>query len=183
MAMDALTKILLAFALILLVAGLAGRMMQSRRRVVAYDNGDPEESETLFSEIIPLKGTPDEIRRSKKGGLIVIERKSRRAPRHRVVWPGHDLQVAAYARLVEENYGEHVAFALVEYEDATRKVTLNEKLSARVEDMVMTLKKEKPRNRWMRPMQVSPKKCANCGVREFCKFRADLPDAEEEEEE
>jgi len=90
----------------------------------------------LRSEKIGLKGIIDELE-VYPNFFVPVELKTGKSPDDGV-WPGHKVQVGAYAMLLEESFGVKVNKAVVRYLDtnAIREVPINPFLRQEVEELV-----------------------------------------------
>ena len=91
------------------------------------------------------------------------------------VWPGHRIQIAAYAMLIEEKFNTKVKEGFINYLDAkeTRHIAINpfmkEEIISLVKEVQNLLKKQ------ILPEYCGNKnKCTNCGLREQCYNEAEL---------
>jgi len=134
-------------------------------RIVYADTGAWKKVERpLFSRRYGLSGKPDYIV-AERGATIPVEVKPNRvvpAPRE-----ADTLQLAAYALLIEENFGAAPAYGLLKYRDAVFQVELTDELRARLLDTLAAMR----RDLTARPVARShaePRRCRACGYREEC---------------
>jgi CRISPR-associated protein Cas4 len=119
------------------------------------------------SEALQLKGIIDRIEVYEKG-YVPIELKTGKMPADGV-WPGHRVQIAAYAMLLEEKFHTTVKEGFVNYLDSKEKrhIAINpfmrEEITKLVKEVQDLLKHHYP------PKQTENKnKCSYCGIRDQC---------------
>lgn len=121
----------------------------------------------ISSDNLQLKGIVDRIEVYEQG-YVPVELKTGKMPKEGM-WPGHRIQLAAYAMLIEEKYKTNVKEAFVRYLDAkeTRHITINpfmkEEILSLVKEVQELLKKSNIPN-----YCENRSKCTNCGLRETC---------------
>ena len=134
-------------------------------RIVYADTGAWKKVERpLFSRRYGLTGKPDYIV-TERGATIPVEVKPNRvapAPRE-----SDTLQLAAYALLVEENFGAMPAYGLLKYRDAVFQVELTNELCARLLDALAALRRDLDARDVARS-HAEPRRCRACGYREEC---------------
>tara|TARA_Y100000310_G_C20579138_1_gene762066 strand:- start:48 stop:893 length:846 start_codon:yes stop_codon:yes gene_type:complete len=119
------------------------------------------------SDQLQLKGIVDRIE-VYESGYVPVELKTGKMPKQGV-WPGHKIQIAAYAMLLEEKFKTNVKEGFVRYLDAdeTRQIAINpfmkEEIINLVREVQTLLKSQDPPN-----YCENKNKCTNCGVRETC---------------
>ena len=119
------------------------------------------------SEKLQLKGIIDRIE-VYENGYVPIELKTGKMPRDGV-WPGHRIQIIAYAMLLEEKFKTNVKEGFVSYLDAkeTRHIAINpfmrEEIVNLVKEVQELLKNQQPPN-----YCENRNKCTSCGLRETC---------------
>lgn len=115
-----------------------------------------------------VRGIIDCILQFRDGALIPIEYKTGKAP-SRGVWPGHKLQVGAYAVLMEREFGVRIDYGVIRYLDHSReeKVYVNPALRDEVLQLI----------RQVQDLLTSPtlparisneRKCVVCSYKEQC---------------
>jgi CRISPR-associated exonuclease Cas4 len=170
--MAALFTILSLLALIIALAlFLAARWQRAQTglpygaRVVYADTGAWKKVERpLFARRYGLTGKPDYIVVA-RGATIPVEVKPNRvapAPRE-----SDTLQLAAYALLIEENFGAAPAYGLLKYRDAVFQVELTGELRARLLDTLATLRRDRSAREVARS-HAEPRRCRACGYRAAC---------------
>ena len=126
------------------------------------------ESETkIYSENLQLNGIVDQIE-VYPTGKIPIELKTGSSPSEGV-WPGHKIQLGAYALLMEEKYQIPITEGFVVYLDKQerRHISINPFLKQEVKDL-----RDKVRsllsNKDLPSRVKSENKCLKCGLRDKC---------------
>ncbi|MCK4521067.1 MAG: CRISPR-associated protein Cas4 [Nanoarchaeota archaeon] len=121
----------------------------------------------IESEKLNLKGIIDQLEIYKQG-IVPIELKTGKCPAEGV-WPGHKLQVAAYAMLAEEKYRQEIKEGFIFYLDHKEKrhIAINPFLRQEIKDLIkkielMLKSKEIPN------IVKNQNKCKNCGIKEEC---------------
>jgi CRISPR-associated exonuclease Cas4 len=167
-----------AFILFLLLIGLA---LWSRSREWRRASGVPEgniiytdtgtwraNARVLHSAELRLVGKPDYLVEQADGSVIPVEIKSGLAPE--VPWEGQVLQLAAYCRLVEENYGVRPPYGILQYKDNAFAIDYTGDLEADLllilAEMRSTSADDDPH-----PAHSDPGRCIRCGVRHACDRR------------
>ena len=114
-----------------------------------------------------LKGIIDQIYQY-EAGLVPIELKTGKAPREGV-WPGHKIQIAAYALLLEGKFNQGIKEGFVHYLDAEQKrhIPINAFLRLEVKDMIKKV------NSLINSLELpdfcgNDNKCRVCGLKENC---------------
>ena len=119
------------------------------------------------SEKLQLKGIVDRIE-VYENGYVPIELKTGKIPKQGV-WPGHRIQIAAYAMLIEENFNTSVKVGFIRYLDTneTRQIAINpfmkEEIIKLVNEVQGLLKNSNIPN-----YCENKNKCVKCGLRETC---------------
>jgi len=119
------------------------------------------------SEKLQLKGIVDRIEVYERG-YVPIELKTGKMPKQGV-WPGHKIQIVAYAMLLEETFKTKVKEGFVRYLDAdeTRQIVINpfmkEEIINLVREVQNLLKSQNLPN-----YCENKNKCTKCGVRGAC---------------
>ena len=118
----------------------------------------------IKSDILELSGMIDKVEKYKEG-LVPVEMKTGSMPKEGV-WPGHRIQLAAYALLLEEKSGKEIKEGFVHYLDTNerRHIVMNPFLKDEVKELKNKVKEllsstehpEKTENE---------KKCLKCGIR------------------
>lgn len=121
----------------------------------------------IDSDSLELKGIVDQIEVYPEG-YVPIELKTGNSPKEGV-WPGHRIQLGAYALLMEERFGQEIKEGFVVYLDKQerRHIAINPFLRQEVREL-----KDKVRellNSTGIPGFVgNENKCAKCGLKEQC---------------
>jgi CRISPR-associated exonuclease Cas4 len=163
-----------AALLLLLVAGVALWRSHSLYQStglpageVRYADADQwqDHSQTLYDEILKLRGRPDYLIEEANGSLTPVEVKSGKAPK--APHPGHILQLAAYCMLVWENYGERPARGIIKYADKKFEVDFTLELETDLLDLLAEMREDllmndvpRSHDEWIR--------CRRCGVGDYC---------------
>ena len=128
---------------------------------------------SINSDKLQLTGIIDRIEAYTES-YVPIELKTGKMPEDGV-WPGHRIQIAAYAMLIEEKFNTKVKEGFINYLDAkeTRHIAINpfmkEEIISLVKEVQNLLKKQ------ILPEYCGNKnKCTNCGLREQCYNEAEL---------
>jgi len=121
----------------------------------------------IESEKLQLKGIVDRIE-VYENCYVPIELKTGKMPKEGV-WPGHRIQIAAYAMLIEENFNTSVKEGFIRYLDTnqTRQITINpfmkEEIISLTKEIQELLKTQDIPN-----YCENRNKCTNCGLRQTC---------------
>jgi CRISPR-associated protein Cas4 len=121
----------------------------------------------IDSNSLQLKGIVDRIE-DHRTGYIPVELKTGKMPKEGV-WPGHRIQIVAYAMLIEDKYGVTVKEGHVRYLDSKieRQIMINPFMREEIKDLIVEVKGVIERD--FPPIFCeSKKKCLNCGIRETC---------------
>jgi CRISPR-associated protein Cas4 len=121
----------------------------------------------LESQELMLRGIIDELE-VHKNFFVPIELKTGSAPKEGV-WPGHKIQVGAYAMLLEDHFKVPVQKAVVRYLDTNqvREVIINPFLREEVKDLVQQVK-DLLESRQVPDFCDNENKCKNCDLKETC---------------
>lgn len=127
----------------------------------------------VSSDKLQLKGIIDRIEQYETG-YTPIELKTGKMP-NEGVWPGHRIQIAAYALLIEEKFNTTVKEGFINYLDAkqTRHIAINPFMKEEIIDLVKEVQE-------LLSSKQPPKycenrnKCTNCGLRETCYNEAEI---------
>lgn len=121
----------------------------------------------IESEKLQLKGIIDRIE-IHKNSYVPIELKTGKMPKDGV-WPGHRIQIAAYAMLIEESFNTNVKEGFIRYLDTneTRRIVINpfmkEEIIALIKEIQKLLERQEIPN-----YCENKNKCINCGLRSTC---------------
>jgi len=114
-----------------------------------------------------LKGVIDRIYQYETG-LVPIELKTGKAPREGA-WPGHKIQIAAYALLLESQFNSEIKEGFIHYLEAEQKrhIAINSFLRIEVKELIRTV------NSMLTSMQIpnfcgNENKCNICGLKGSC---------------
>ena len=122
---------------------------------------------SIESDTLQLRGIIDKVEIYEEG-YVPIELKTGKAPKEGL-WPGHKIQIAAYALMLEEKYQRPVKEAFVHYLDNKEKrhIAINpfmkEEIIGLVKEIQELLEKKSLPN-----YCENRNKCASCGARETC---------------
>ncbi|MBM3128695.1 MAG: Dna2/Cas4 domain-containing protein [Chloroflexi bacterium] len=134
-------------------------------RIVYADTGAWQKVERpLFARRYGLTGKPDYIV-EERGATIPVEVKPNRvapAPRESDI-----LQLAAYALLIEENFGAAPEYGLLKYRDAVFQVELTNELRARLLGIIAAMCRDLSARDVARSHD-DARRCRACGYRGAC---------------
>jgi len=122
---------------------------------------------SVSSQELLLRGIVDRIEHYNQKHILV-ELKTGSAPKEGI-WPGHSVQIAAYALLLEKHYNEPINEGFVYYLDIKerRKVVINpfmkEEVKTLVAEIFSILKENSIPN-----YTENKNKCTHCGLRQQC---------------
>ena len=121
----------------------------------------------IESELLQLKGIIDRIEIYDQG-YVPIELKTGKMPKEGV-WPGHRIQIAAYAMLIEERYSTKVKEGFVRYLDSneSRQIAINPFMKDEIKQVIAEIQ-ELLRNASLPNYCSNKNKCVNCGLRNTC---------------
>jgi CRISPR-associated exonuclease Cas4 len=162
-----LALILLVFAVILFwLSGLLKKGTGLPSIQVAYQDTLHGEAlhKPLFDKKLCLTGRPDYLVRE-KGEMIPVEVKMRKAPGH--PFDSHIMQLAAYCKLVEVEYGKRPSYGIIKYSDRSFNVPYTEKLEAQLLELMKDIRLEEQFNDVHRSHDHIGR-CQNCGYSEIC---------------
>lgn len=175
MSADTIPYLLMGFMLIL------AAMLWLRSREWRRDSGLPEgdiiytdtgawraNARVLHSAELRLVGKPDYLVEQHDGLIIPVEVKSSPAPD--TPWEGQVLQLAAYCRLVEENYGVRPPYGILQYKDHAFAIDYTGDLEA---DLLAVLDEMRAAASFddLAPDHGDRRRCVACGVRHACDHR------------
>jgi len=121
----------------------------------------------IVSEALGLKGIIDQIEIYQEG-FVPIELKTGSMP-NEGVWPGHKIQLAAYALLLEDKFKTEIKEGFVHYLDAKqrRHIAINPFTKLEVKELIK--KVEALLNSEKLPgFEKNTNKCVKCGMKEDC---------------
>ncbi len=129
----------------------------------------------IESDALRLTGIIDRVQEF-PDRLIPVELKSGKMPREGV-WPGHRVQAAAYALLLEERYRKKVPEAIVHYLDAKeqRMIAINAFMKGEIVKLVDEVLEIL--SSLSLPGFCPPNKCVPCGLRKKCHDREMMENA------
>ena len=121
----------------------------------------------IESELLQLKGIIDRIE-IYDTGYVPVELKTGKMPKEGV-WPGHRIQIAAYAMLIEESYKTSVKEGLIRYLDAneTRQIAINPFMKEEIRQITSEIH-ELLKDASLPNYCQNKNKCVNCGLRSTC---------------
>ena len=122
---------------------------------------------SIESEKLQLKGIIDRIE-IYEDRYVPIELKTGKMPKDGV-WPGHRIQIAAYAMLIEENFNTNVKKGFIRYLDTneTRQIAINPFMKEEIIDLTKEIQ-NLLKNREIPNYCENKNKCVNCGLRSTC---------------
>jgi len=121
----------------------------------------------ISSERLQLKGIIDQIE-IYKDGYVPVEIKTGKCPKEGV-WPGHKVQIGAYALLIEDSLKKEVKEGFVNYIELKerRHISINPFLKEEIldiRDKVIAMKKAKA----LPEFCGNELKCSACGLKDYC---------------
>jgi CRISPR-associated protein Cas4 len=121
----------------------------------------------IDSDELEIKGIIDQIE-VYPDGQIPIELKTGSMPKEGV-WPGHRIQLGAYALLMEEKFGKEIKEGFVVYLDKQerRHIAINPYLKQEVKDIKDKVR-ELLEGKEVPAVVDNENKCAKCGLKEQC---------------
>ena len=121
----------------------------------------------VSSDTLQLKGIVDKIE-IYENSYVPIELKTGKMPKEGV-WPGHRIQIVAYAMLIEEKFKTKIKEGFIHYLDAkeTRQITINPFMKEEIINLIKEVQ-ELLKNQDLPNYCDNKNKCTNCGLRETC---------------
>ena len=121
----------------------------------------------IDSDSLQLKGIIDRLE-IHENNYLPIEFKTGKMPKEGV-WPGHRIQVAAYALLLEEKFKTNINHGIINYLDSkeTRRVTINPFMKDEIKTLVEEIQKL-IKNKEIPGYCDNKNKCFNCGLKDTC---------------
>jgi CRISPR-associated protein Cas4 len=121
----------------------------------------------LESDKLQLKGIADKVE-VYHNRYVPIELKTGKAPKEGM-WPGHRIQIAAYAMLIEENFKTRVKEGFIHYLDAkeVRHVAINPFMKEEIIQLTGQVQELLEKSR-IPDYCENRNKCTNCGLRKEC---------------
>ena len=125
------------------------------------------------SDELQLKGIIDRIE-IYENGYVPIELKTGKMPKEGV-WPGHRIQIAAYAMLLEEKFKTQIKEGFVSYLDAkeTRHIAINPFMKEEILNLIKEVQ-NLLKNHNLPNYCENRNKCTNCGLRDTCYDEAEV---------
>ncbi|MBI2207910.1 CRISPR-associated protein Cas4 [Candidatus Woesearchaeota archaeon] len=122
---------------------------------------------SIESDTLQLKGIIDKVEIYKES-YIPIELKTGKAPKEGL-WPGHKIQIVAYALMLEEKYQKPIKEAFVHYLDNKEKrhITINPFMKEEIINLVKEIQ-ELLEKKSLPNYCENRNKCVNCGAKETC---------------
>lgn len=121
----------------------------------------------IESEKLGLKGVIDQIEIYREG-FVPVELKTGKSPKEGI-WPGHKIQLIAYALLLEEKFKTEIKEGFVHYLDTKEKRHIALNPFMRIELMELIQKVNLLLNSDKIPdFEKNQNKCFNCGLKEGC---------------
>jgi CRISPR-associated exonuclease Cas4 len=122
----------------------------------------------LESRELMLRGIIDELE-VHDGFFVPVELKTGSAPKEGV-WPGHKIQVGAYAMLLEDHFKVPVQKAIIRYLDSqqVREVMINPFLREEIKDIISQVQ-ELLDSKELPDFCSNENKCKNCDLKEACR--------------
>jgi len=122
---------------------------------------------SIESDTLQLKGIIDKIEVHNER-YVPIELKTGKMPKEGI-WPGHKIQVVAYALMLEERYNTEVKEAFVHYLDSKerRHIGINPFMKEEIIGLVREIQELLEKKSLPEYCQ-NRNKCTNCGIRDIC---------------
>ncbi len=137
--------------------------------VELWDNLVPkvESEKKIASDELELKGIVDKIEIYPEG-YVPVELKTGSMPKEGV-WPGHRVQIGAYALMMEEKYGKKIEEAFIHYldPDERRQVVINPFLKEEVKELKDKVRRLLEENKIPKRTE-NQNKCCKCGLKKQC---------------
>lgn len=121
----------------------------------------------IASEKFGIKGIVDRIEVYPEG-LVPVELKTGKAPSEGV-WPGHKIQIGAYAMLMEEHYGKDIKEGFVHYLDNDERIHIA--INPFLKDEILSIKEQVKallESRELPKTEKNENKCSKCGLKLKC---------------
>jgi CRISPR-associated protein Cas4 len=133
----------------------------------------------IESEKLNLKGIIDQLE-IYKAGIVPVELKTGSMP-NEGVWPGHRLQIAAYALLAQEHFKQEVKEGFVLYLDQKerRHIAMNPFMIEEIKDLIKKIDNLLS-SKQLPEIVSNTNKCNQCGLRDICNNEQLLKDKLEE---
>jgi len=121
----------------------------------------------ISSEKLGLRGIVDQIEKYQEG-FVPIELKTGKSPREGV-WPGHKIQLIAYALLMEEHFKTEIKEGFVHYLDSKEKrhIPINAFMRLEVKELIKKVN-ELLNSAKIPDFEKNTNKCLKCGLKEDC---------------
>ena len=122
---------------------------------------------SIESEKLQLKGIIDRIE-IHKNIYVPVELKTGKMPKEGV-WPGHRIQIAAYAMLIEENFNTNVKEGFIRYLDTneTRQIAINPFMKEEIIELTKEIQ-NLLKNQEIPNYCENRNKCVKCSLRSTC---------------
>lgn len=121
----------------------------------------------IESEKLGLKGVIDQIEIYREG-FVPVELKTGKSPKEGI-WPGHKIQLIAYALLLEEKFNTEIKEGFVHYLDTKEKkhIALNQFMRIEVKELIQKVNTLLDLDK-IPDFEKNQNKCFNCGLKEDC---------------
>jgi len=121
----------------------------------------------IESQKLGIRGIVDQIEKY-PDGFVPLELKTGKSPRQGV-WPGHKIQLVAYALLLEERFNTEIKEGFVRYLDSDEKrpIVLNPFARLEVKKLIKTVNQLLSSNK-IPDFVKNQNKCITCGLKEDC---------------
>jgi len=121
----------------------------------------------IESKELNLKGIIDQLE-IYRSGIVPVELKTGSCPKEGV-WPGHKIQIAAYALLAQQHFKQPIKEGFVFYLDQHQKrhIAMNVFLLDDIKDIIKKVEKLLKSKEAPEFVQ-NPNKCTNCGIKDIC---------------
>ena len=120
----------------------------------------------LYSETLGLKGRADRVALDReKQTIIPFELKTRPIEK---VWPSDEIQLTAYAMLLEEKYQTKIPFGILESGDVKHEVLITEQNKEKIRNIIEQIKKLLLNENADPMFPSSFSKCQTCSFKQEC---------------
>lgn len=149
-------------------AGLPAGQLHSVDPIRSRAELKPYLQQDLHSSRYGLSGRPDRIMRIGGGALAPVDVKNRETSRGGQPYPSHMAQVLAYCLLVEELYGCHVPYGVIDYRDRLVRVPFDRTSREWILGLISTVQQFKSNGFVPRRDHDHAQRCRGCGYRLSC---------------
>lgn len=165
----------LHWAILLLVLGaIFWLISRSQRKGTGLPQGEllytdsdywQELPKPLYDPSLQLVGKPDYVVKNEQGLLVPVELKSGNAPAF--PWDSHIMQLAAYCRLVEKNFGQRPPNGIIRYQNKSFTIPYTSDLESKLLNLIEEMRIVE-RNQTALRSHSQPARCRGCGFYQIC---------------